>query len=141
MRKLSHRFLPPIMLMVAVLALACSSADVSPGTIAQGPTEAPIPAMEQHRSEGNGRTAAGDADDSRGQQAAGAESANCYSTFDSSDICHAIENGDTEAVRNMVNGGADVNAVTDEGDSMLALAVSPGESQSGSHSDTHWGRR
>ena len=59
------------------------------------------------------------------EEAAGASAqrANCYSTFDSKDICYAIQEGDIETVRDLVEAGADLNAVDESGESRLGSAV------------------
>ena len=55
---------------------------------------------------------------------------NCYSTFDEKDICNSIESGDVEAVRKLLDAGADVNAVDEEGQSRLAMSIATGTKQS-----------
>ena len=64
------------------------------------------------------------------QRPSGTQRANCYSTFDLNDICAAIEDGNIEAVRNLLDAGADVNEVDEEGESTLAMSITTGSKQS-----------
>ena len=90
-----------------------------------GPTSTSTPTTEGHKSESSAGTTVDSTDDTRQQRTAGAQDVNCYSTFDSSDICYAIESGNAETVQKLVEAGADVNAVTEEGAPIVTIAVSP----------------
>ena len=69
-------------------------------------------------------------DEHQRQRSPGPQRANCYSTFDEKDICYSIESGDVEAVRKLLDEGADVNAVDEEGQSRLAMSITTGTEQS-----------
>ncbi len=57
------------------------------------------------------------------QQSASARDVNCYSSFDSNDICYAIEEGDVKRVRQLAESGADVDVADDLGEAALAKAI------------------
>ena len=120
----SFSFALSVLSLALVLSLACS-ANVTPAATQMAPTSTSDPTTEEHKSESSAGTTVDSTDDTRQQRTAGSQGVNCYSTFDSTDICYAIGSGNAEVVQKLVEAGADVNAVTEEGALIVTIAVSP----------------
>ncbi len=59
--------------------------------------------------------------ESRSRQASGNGDVSCYAP--GNDICYAIQEGDVETVRNLLDRGADVNTADEHGSTLLANAI------------------